>query len=338
MKKRKSKKNGKASEKALKVTINGKEETVFEDDHSEEKQDKSVTFSNWEERRKAEQEIAASQEETSKIDEDEFNWDSQEDEVFKEDPKVVPPYKKKKKAGAPLQSKKKTGPGKPVKRLVTTVAFAAVLGTGLGLFALNLSGNKEASAPAAASQGSQGQTAKAGDAAADSQTGSGAEQTGQADGTYKTYAVQAGKFSSETGAETLAKQLTEKGYSAVSLSKDDGYTYVIAGLAAEKDMSQKLGQSLIDSDFEAWGGKELSLSIDQDMTDSFKETSELSAKAIIGSEVPKSSVEKIEKSLSKTDAGKTEQKEAILQALKELEDPSAESGWKAQQLLLGLIK
>ncbi len=44
-------------------------------------------------KRKAEQEVAASHEHP---DEDEFNWDSEEDKVFKEDPKVVPSYQKKK--------------------------------------------------------------------------------------------------------------------------------------------------------------------------------------------------------------------------------------------------
>ncbi|WP_069839655.1 SPOR domain-containing protein [Bacillus sp. F56] len=332
MKKRKNKKNSKAAEKALKVTINGKEETVYEQETQDTEADKSMTFSNWEEKRKAEQEVAASQEHP---DEDEFNWDSEEDKVFKEDPKVVPPYQKKK---SKSYAKGKTGTAKPVKRVAATIAFAAVIGTGLGLFALSISGNKEASAPASLEDSLGSQTAKAGDASADKQTSGTEKQAAQTEGTYKTYAVQAGKFSNEKGAETLTKQLTEKGYSAVSLSKDDGYTYVIAGLASEKDVSQQLGQLLIDSDFEAWGGKELSLSIESDMTDSFKETAELATKAILGEDFTKASVEKIEKSLGETKATETGEKKAILQALKELEEPSAAAGWKAQQQLLAVVK
>ncbi|MGN2618842.1 SPOR domain-containing protein [Bacillus stercoris] len=332
MKKRKNKKNSKAAEKALKVTINGKEETVYEQETPDTEADKSMTFSNWEETRKAEQEVAASQEHP---DEDEFNWDSEEDKVFKEDPKVVPPYQKKK---SKSYAKGKTGTAKPVKRVAATIAFAAVIGTGLGLFALSMSGNKEASAPASLEDSLGSQTAKAGDASADKQTSGTEKQAAQTEGTYKTYAVQAGKFSNEKGAETLTKQLTEKGYSAVSLSKDDGYTYVIAGLASEKDVSQQLGQLLIDSDFEAWGGKELSLSIESDMTDSFKETAELATKAILGEDFTKASVEKIEKSLGETKASETGEKKAILQALKELEEPSAAAGWKAQQQLLAVVK
>ena len=59
------------------------------------------------------------------------------------------------------------------------------------------------------------------------------------------------------------------------------------------------------------------------MTDSFKETAELAAKAILGEDITKASVEKIEKSLGETKASETGEKKAILQALKELEDPSA---------------
>jgi stage II sporulation protein B len=332
LKKRKQKKISKAEEKALKVTINGKEETVYEQETPKTEQEKNMMFSNWEEKRKAEQEVAASHEHP---DEDEFNWDSEEDKVFKDDPKVVPPYQKKK---SKLYSKGKTGTAKPVKRVVATIAFAAVLGTGLGLFALNISGNKEASAPASLDASLGSQTAKAGDTAAEKQSTAGEKQAAQTEGTYKTYAVQAGKFSNEKGAETLTEQLTEKGYSAVSLSKDDGYTYVIAGLASDKAVSQQVGQLLIDSDFEAWGGKELSLSIESDMTGPFKKTAELSAKAILGEDITKASVEKIKNSLGKTEAAETGEKKAILQALKELEDPSAEAGWKAQQQLLAVIK
>lgn len=105
MKKRKNKKNSKAAEKALKVTINGKEETVYEQETPENETDKNMTFSNWEEKRRAEQEVAASHEHP---DEDEFNWDSEEDKVFKEDPKVVPPYQKKKQS-----CMQKERPGRP---------------------------------------------------------------------------------------------------------------------------------------------------------------------------------------------------------------------------------
>ncbi|MCI4170822.1 SPOR domain-containing protein, partial [Bacillus spizizenii] len=52
----------------------------------------------------------------------------------------------------------------------------------------------------------------------------------------------------------------------------------------------------------------------------------------------KASVEKIEKSLGETEASEAGEKKAIVQALKELENPNAEAGWKAQQQLLAFIK
>ncbi|MDI3411272.1 hypothetical protein QKW52_17550 [Bacillus sonorensis] len=56
-------------------------------------------------------------------------------------------------------------------------------------------------------------------------------------------------------------------------------------IAGEKQMTSQLGQILIDHDFEAWGGKELSFSLDSGLSPTFKEAAELSAKAILGAEV-----------------------------------------------------
>ncbi|MES1028017.1 SPOR domain-containing protein [Bacillus velezensis] len=333
MKKRKSKKHSKAKNNGLKVTINGQEETMYGQEDVKEGGEKTVTFSNWEETKKAEQETAASHEDPK---EEDFNWDHEKNsEVFEDDPKVVPPYQKKK--NGPHFPKKKQ-PSSPVKKAVTTIAVAAVLGTGLGLVALNMSGSKEASAPASADKGSQGQTAKAGDVSKDKSETAGTGDAESSEGNYKTYAVQAGKFSSEKGAQTLVDQLTEKGYSAVSLAKEDGYTYVIAGLAAEKSLSQQLGQTLIDHDFEAWGGKELSFAVDSGLKDSFKQASELSAKAITGKDLSKTEVAEAAKAADGADAADKKQKEAVLQALKELETSGSESGWKAQKELLSVVK
>ena len=60
-----------------------------------------------------------------------------------------------------------------------------------------MSGSKEASAPASADKGSQGQTAKAGDVSKDKSETAGTGDAETSEGNYKTYAVQAGKFSSE---------------------------------------------------------------------------------------------------------------------------------------------
>ena len=72
LKKRKSKKHSKAKNNALKVTINGQEETMYGQEDVNEGGEKTVTFSNWEETKKAEQETAASHEDPK---EEDFNWD-----------------------------------------------------------------------------------------------------------------------------------------------------------------------------------------------------------------------------------------------------------------------
>ncbi|MFO6497784.1 MULTISPECIES: SPOR domain-containing protein [Bacillus] len=340
MKKRKSKKHSTGQpHKAdpLKVMINGKEETIYgnEKECSKNLEQKKLTFSNWEEKRKAEQEISASKED-GKTGQDEFTWvpPDEEENVLKDDPKVVTPYKKKNE-NKKSHPKTKKSLAYPVKRFAVTIIFAVLLGTGLGVFALNLAANKE-DVPASGSLGSDAedsQTVKAGD---DSQQNGGEKAAGEE---FNSFAVQAGKFSSKEGAETLTSQLTDKGYAAVSLSKEDGF-YVIAGITGEKQMTTELGQILIDHDFEAWGGKELPVSLASGLAPVFEEAAELSAKAILGAEVTSKNVAdlkaKIDGIQPKEDAEKT--KEAILQAADLLENPTAANGWKSQQLLLGQIK
>ena len=53
-----------------------------------------------------------------------------------------------------------------------------------------MSGSKEASAPASADKGSQGQTAKAGDVSKDKSETAGTGDAETSEGNYKTYAVQ----------------------------------------------------------------------------------------------------------------------------------------------------
>ncbi|MCI4171125.1 SPOR domain-containing protein, partial [Bacillus spizizenii] len=71
---------------------------------------------------------------------------------------VVQHYKKIKSI---MYAKVKAGAAIPVKRVAATIAFAAVIGTGLGLFALNITGNKEAAAQASLDDSLGSQTAKA---------------------------------------------------------------------------------------------------------------------------------------------------------------------------------
>ncbi|MEC1354890.1 SPOR domain-containing protein [Bacillus sonorensis] len=343
MKKRKSKRNSPRNigkEDPLKVMINGKEETIYgtEKEAPKKNQEKKLTFSNWEEKRKAEQEVSASKENSKPETDDEFTWapPDEEEDVFQDDPKVVAPYKKKNEGKVYQKAKKSFS--YPFKRFAVTIIFAVLLGTGLGVFALNLASNQE-EVPASASLGADeggGKTAKAGDT-----TGSdgGEKAVSEAGADLKAFAVQAGKFSSKEGAETLASQIVEKGYAAVPLAKDDGY-YVIAGIAGEKQMTSQLGQILIDHDFEAWGGKELSFSLDSGLSPAFKEAAELSAKAILGAEVTEKNIADLKAEIDgiQPEGDSKKVKEGILKAVDLLEKPTATNGWKSQQLLLSQIK
>ncbi|WP_307892159.1 SPOR domain-containing protein [Bacillus swezeyi] len=342
MKKRKSKRNSAGQppkEDPLKVMINGKEETIYgtEKEFLKKNEEKKLTFSNWEEKRKAEQEISASKED-GKPEADEFTWVSpdEEENVYQDDPKVVAPYQKKNENKS--YQKPKRSLSNPVKRFAATIIFAVLLGTGLGVFALNLAANKEG-VPASGSLGADAedsQTAKAGD---DGQQTEGEKAAGKAGEEFKSFAVQAGKFSSKEGAEAMASQIVDKGYAAVTLAKDDGF-YVIAGITGEKQMTSELGQILIENDFEAWGGKELPISLASGLTPVFKEAAELSAKAILGAEVTSKNIADLKAEIDGIQSyGDTEKiKEGILEAVDLLENPTAANGWKSQQLLLGQIK
>ncbi|MFC1287143.1 SPOR domain-containing protein [Bacillus paralicheniformis] len=344
MKKRKSKKNSAKKapqEDPLKVMINGREETIYgnEKEFSNRNEEKKFTFSNWEEKRKAEREISASKED-GKPETDEFTWTppDEEETVYKDDPKVVAPYQKKNEAKN--NRKAKTSLTYPLKRFAATIIFAVLLGTGLGLFALNLATHKEG-VPASGSLGADaenGQTVKAGDSGAEEKK-SGEKNSGQAGESFKSFAVQAGKFSSKEGAETLASQIADKGYAAVSIAKDDGF-YVIAGITGEKQMTSEIGKILIENDFEAWGGKELPVALEPGLLEPFKEAAELSAKAILGAEVTSQNIADVKAELdgAKLKGESDEVKKSILEAVNLLEKPTAANGWKSQQLLLSQIK
>ncbi|MEI4790123.1 SPOR domain-containing protein [Bacillus sp. FJAT-53060] len=331
VKKRQAKKQG------LKVNINGKEEVLHEDEHQPQKQQEDhVTFSNWEEKRQSEQETAASQEEPSKPKEEDFQWDDAADHIYHSDPKVVTPYQKKK---GSFDQKFSKNHG-PFKRVITTIVFAVVLGTGLGVFALSLSqdgsdnpsGGDHISVSASGSQPSM----KAGE---DSQPAGTTDKSKEnkdeksVSGSFSTFVVQAGKFSSEKGADDLVGSLKDAGYAGKKVSIDDGY-YVIAGLAKEQGMTSAVGKKLIDQHFEAWGGKKLSFQVPDELTGLIEKASVLSSKVIAGDEVEKNEVAQLISELESTKTTDASAKSSLLKAVQLLNDPTAENGWKSQQALL----
>ncbi|MDA1477450.1 SPOR domain-containing protein [Bacillus changyiensis] len=329
MKKRRSKVISSENE-PLRVMINGREEIIYgtEEELSKSNEEKKLIFSNWEEKRKAEQELSASQEDKTP-EADEFTWVSP-DEDLKDDPKVVTSFKKKKHDKG--SEKAKGLFGYFMKRFATTIVFAILLGTGLGVFALNLSTTKE-SVPATSSfDRDESKPVKAGDS---SENSSATKEKHN----FKTFVVQVGKFSTKEGAESLVSQIINKGYAAVSLTKDDGH-YVIGGLSGEKQITLQLEQILKETDFDAWGGKELSFSLDSDVSEAFEEAAELSSKAILGAEVSAENLAELKAETDKIQSLGDNQN--LINSLHKVEHllikPTTENGWKSQQLLLNQLK
>ncbi|MFP3419951.1 SPOR domain-containing protein [Bacillus sp. SIMBA_154] len=332
MKKRQAKKQG------LKVNINGKEEMLHEEDHQPKKQQEDhVTFSNWEEKRQSEQETAASQEDPSKPKEEDFQWDDAADHIYHSDPKVVTPYQKKKGSFDQKFSKNRG----PFKRVMTTIVFAVVLGTGLGVFALSLSkdgtanpsGGDHVSVTASGNQSAMKAGGDAPPAAGDTDESKENKGEKSVSGSFSTFVVQAGKFSSEKGADDLVTSLKDAGYAGKKVSMDDGY-YVIAGLATEQGMTSAVGKKLIDQHFEAWGGKELSFQVPDELTGLIEKASVLSSKVIVGDEVEKKEVTQLISELESAKTTDASAKSSLLKAVQLLNDPTAENGWKSQQVLL----
>ncbi|MGE6629066.1 SPOR domain-containing protein [Bacillus sp. NPDC077027] len=327
MKKRQAKKQG------LKVNINGKEETIHEGEYQQEEKQEGVTFSNWEEKRQAEQESAASSEEKPQPQEEDFHWDEAADHIYHSDPKVVKPYKKKKNGAFDQKLSSSRG---PIKRVMTTVLFAVVLGTGLGVFALSLSQGStpdtQAGVEANASTSMNQSPVKAGDTPSDDQEQK-QEAKGASSGSYSTFVVQTGKFSSEKGAEELVGSLKDAGYAGKKVAMDDGF-YVIAGLAKNQEMTSSVGKALIDENFEAWGGKELSFNVPTELSDVIEKAAILSSKVITGEEFEKQELTQLTAKVEEANTSDQAAKEELLKAIQLLEDPSVENGWKTQQVLL----
>ncbi|GLF89937.1 stage II sporulation protein B [Bacillus safensis] len=330
MKKRQAKKQG------LKVNINGKEEMLHEEEQKPPKQQEDqVTFSNWEEKRQSEQETAASQEDSSKPKEEDFQWDDAADHIYHSDPKVVTPYQKKK-GSFDQKFGKNRG---PFKRVMTTIVFAVVLGTGLGVFALSLSQdgtqNPSGGDISVSASGNQSPVKAGGDASSAGTTDESKENKDEksTSGSFSTFVVQAGKFSSEKGADELVGSLKEAGYAGKKVSMDDGY-YVIAGLATEQGMTSAVGKKLIDQHFEAWGGKELSFQAPDELTSLIEKASVLSSKVITGDDVDQKDVTQLISELESAKTMDASAKSSLLKAVQLLNEPTAENGWKSQQALL----
>lgn len=91
---------------------------------------------------------------------------------------------------------------------------------------------------------------------------------------------------------------------------------------------------MIDQHFEAWGGKELSFQVPDELTGLIEKASVLSSKVIAGEDVDQKEVTQLISELENAKTTDAPAKSSLLKAVQLLNDPSAENGWKSQQALL----
>ncbi|MFY4774720.1 SPOR domain-containing protein [Metabacillus sp. RGM 3146] len=340
----------KRTNQAMKILLNGKEELGKETDKLASLTDKlakkkeKLQISTWEEKAKTESEVAAAEEKAEK--EDEFPWLlPDENEVFQDDPKVVTASKAPKKSF--VTSFKQVGETKnrqrfPMKQLLITVTIAVVMGLGFGTAALKFmsNGGEQANGEPAP------QTADAGTSLPVSGTvKEGAGNNASADpqaaaGSFSTYVVQAGKFSTKEGADAVKQDLAGKGYPAVSVQDQNAY-YVYAGAAADKAQAQAMSKEFQSKSIDAWGGKQTTWNLPSELKSYSKQIlalSALSADAAAGNTLDKSELANTAKAISQMPA-----KDAKAAAFKKELQSAAETlaansdqngGWKSQQSLL----
>ena len=201
--------------KAGKVSQPNREDEVF-----------SLNVSSWEEKARAEREMAAAND--WKEDEQSFPWVLPDDDSIKDDPKVVVP-------------KKKTAV--KMKQYVYSIMFAVILGFSFGVLALQLIQND---LPATEEPEDSLQSTSGTNSAHDN------EET--ADGKkvhFQLFMIQAGKFTKREGAETTVQQLQDKGVPASFIQQKDGY-YVFVGTAADKETATALKKMLTAKQIEAF--------------------------------------------------------------------------------------
>ncbi|MBD1381196.1 SPOR domain-containing protein [Metabacillus arenae] len=330
----------------LKIKINGKENEVTEASGQLEKPlndtSEDFTVSTWEEKVNAEKETAAAKQPGSN--EESFPWLlPDEEEVFKEDPKVViPTTKRKKKNQSPYfsQSKKKQPIHFPLKKFITTILLAVVLGVGFGTIALQFMSNEDM--PVFASlQGENKDTPSLTDTEEKADEKGDKESAGAAS-TYEGFAVQAGSFTSRDGALSVAEDIKSKGLPAIVLP--DGERQVVyVGIGNEKDDTESISSIFQQSsEVEPWGGKQLSLELSlteesQPFMEIIKGLATLSTQTIneqpVKTDELASITEQLEKSSPKEETPK-KIKENLTNALNGIKKETKEGGWSAQQNLL----
>lgn len=334
----------KQTSETIKIKINGKDRPLSQAEEAQEK----IPFSSWEEKLKAENEVASAKQPVDK--EDEFPWllPDEDDQDFKDDPKVVTPSKKKKLISNQTitpylypnkNNRKQQIISFPLKRILTIFLLAVGLGVVFGYVALNFLSNEDMPATATPSEVID-------DAVPIEENSDKQKEDTQAaatsTATLQLYAVQGGIFSAKDGAETVASDIKGKGFASVVMEIDGSYT-VFAGLGKEKTETDSLNGLYKQKEFpDFWGGKQLSLKIatgssaDQ-WVSSIQDLSSFASSAANGKSITEEDVNKIETTLMGIKTSNETEKSLVDKLLQAAESIKNNQGWDAQQNLLEVI-
>ncbi|MGG3798281.1 SPOR domain-containing protein [Metabacillus fastidiosus] len=344
----------KQSSDKITIKINGKEsnDSLSEKEKLSRKEAEETPFLNWDEKIKAAEEIASTNQDKEK--EDEFNWLlPDEDDVFKDDPKVVLDKNQSKKKKQPVihskvtpfqQTSNRNRSTFPIKQFVMITILAIITGVTFSYIGLNLFSNEEMpemgnlpSSTKSIEAGEQPQNNEKEDTGSDSE-----KKVPAATAELNIYAVQVGKFSSKQGAETAINDLKTKGFPA-AIFEENGSFFVFAGVGKEKAETEKLSGFVKEAGIDAWGGKSISpkLNINKEpekWTEVIESLTSITAKSINGENVNAAEIEKVETQISNFGSEEKEKKGYLEKAVSLLKGSnSEENGWEAQQELLNII-
>jgi len=327
----------------VKIKINGKDRPLAEKKEST----KQYQISSWEEKVKAEKEMAS-----AKKEEEDFPWMLPDDDpIFEEDPKVVMPSKKKKILSnqnvTPFQypNKKKSNRSVgsfPIKQMATIVLLAVGLGVGFGYIALNFLSNEDMPATTTPTD-----VVGTGDQAANDTSDQSQEKpppsTTTSTASLQLFAVQGGIFSSKAGADTVATDIKNKGLASTVIETEGSYT-VLAGLGKEKNETSAMNEQYKQQQFQDfWGGKQLSLTISttktpEEWVSSITTLATLSAAVTNNQSVNSDQISEIENQLNAIQTGNDNEKKLIDKLLAATANIKENKGWEAQQSILDVVQ
>lgn len=217
------------------IKINGKKSEI-EEKNLVEKEKENIKISSWDEKVKAEKELAASNEQRNG--EQEFPW------VLPDDPKVVIPIKKDKKKIMKIKNYPSSNIISLYKKIFLTIILAIIIGIGFGMFAIHLL-SKDSSVPA---QSKLQDETKIVEKTSSNESVNSNQTTSFS---IPLYVIQNGKFTNKNGAETSVLTIRERGLPAEIFEVDGAY-YVFIGVANNQSDAETLKQLLEEKQIETY--------------------------------------------------------------------------------------